>query len=134
MYLLNKKAFYIFIALFITLPMIGCSNSQQSAQNKIDKIAKDIKPELPKMLDAETKLVNVYTKKLEIISEYELLNHKAGDSDNQKTRATIELYLINKVCPVIKEELLNKGISTRYIYKGHEGKVILDRLLSTGDC
>ena len=76
--------------------MIGCSNSQQSAQEKIDKNAKDIKPELPKMLDAETKLVNVYTKKLEIVSEYELLKLKAGDGDNQKTKDKIERYLKNK--------------------------------------
>lgn len=114
--------------------MIGCSNSQQSAQDKIDKIAKDIKPELPKMLDAETKLVNVYTKKLEIVSEYELLKLKAGDGDNQKTKDKIERYLKNKVCPEIKGGLLNKGISTRYISKGNEGEVIVDKLLSAGDC
>ena len=134
MHFFNTRVFHIFFTLFIILPMIGCSNSQQSAQDKIEKIAKDIKPELPKMLDAETKLVNVYTKKLEIVSEYELLKHKASDVDNQKTKDKIELYLEDKVCPGIKEELLNIGISTRYIYKGSEGKVILDRLLSPGDC
>ena len=134
MHFFNKRVFHVFFALFIILPMIGCSNSQQSAQDKIDKIAKDIKPELPKMLDAETKLVNVYTKKLEIVSEYELLKYTAGDADNQKTKDKIERYLINKVCPEIKGELLNKGISTRYIYKGSKGQVIVDKLLSAGDC
>ena len=134
MHFFNKRVFHVFFALFIILPMIGCSNSQQSAQDKIDKIAKDIKPELPKMLDAETKLVNVYTKKLEIVSEYELLKYTAGDADNQKTKDKIERYLKNKVCPEIKGELLNKGISTRYIYKGSKGQVIVDKLLSAGDC
>jgi hypothetical protein len=134
MHFFNRRVFHVFLTLFFLLPTVSCSNSQQSAQNKIDKIAKDIKPELPKMLDAETKLVNVYTKKLEIVSEYQLLKHRVGEADYQKNKDKIESYLKNKVCPEIKGELLNKGISTRYIYKGNEGEVFVDRLLTAADC
>ena len=132
MHFLNRNFFHVLFTLLIILSIVGCSNSQQSAQSKIDKIAKDIKAELPKMLDADTKLVNVYTKELELVSEYELVNYKTDNTDNQKNK--IEFYLRNKVCPGIKDELLNKGISSRYIYKESKGKVILDKLLSPSDC
>lgn len=130
----NKNSFFFFALLLIGLFLAACSNSPQSAQNKIDKIAQDMKAELPKMLDSDTKLVNVHTKKLELISEYELVNYEPTETGNQKIKSKIKLYLKNQVCPGIKKELLNKGISSRYIYKGKNGQVIVDRLLSPGDC
>jgi len=132
MHFLNRNFSHFLFIFLIILSIAGCSNSQQSAQIKIDKIANGMKGKLPKMLDANTKLVNVYTKKLELVSEYELVNHITSDGDNQKNK--IDFYLKNTVCPGIKKELLSKGISSRYIYKGKEGKVILDRLLSSDDC
>ena len=132
MHFLNRNFSHFLFIFLIILSIAGCSNSQQSAQIKIDKIANGMKGKLPKMLDANTKLVNVYTKKLELVSEYELVNHITSDDDNQKNK--IDFYLKNTVCPGIKKELLSKGISSRYIYKGKEGKVILDRLLSSDDC
>ena len=132
MHFLNRNFTHFLFIFLISLSIAGCSNSQQSAQIKIDKIANGMKGKLPKMLDANTKLVNVYTKKLELVSEYELVNHITSDDDNQKNK--IDFYLKNTVCPGIKKELLSKGISSRYIYKGKEGKVILDRLLSSDDC
>jgi hypothetical protein len=132
MHFLNRNFSHFLFIFLIILSIAGCSNSQQSAQIKIDKIANGMKGKLPIMLDANTKLVNVYTKKLELVSEYKLVNHITSDDDNQKNK--IDFYLKNTVCPGIKKELLSKGISSRYIYKGKEGKVILDRLLSSDDC
>ena len=132
MHFLNRNFSHFLFIFLIILSIAGCSNSQQSAQIKIDKIANGMKGKLPKILDANTKLVNVYTKKLELVSEYKLVNHITSDDDNQKNK--IDFYLKNTVCPGIKKESFSKGISSRYIYKGKEGKVILDRLLSSDDC
>ena len=122
------------LILAISLAITGCSNSPQSAQNKIDKIAKDIKAELPKMLDSDTRIINVYTKKLELVSEYELVNYEPTETENLKIKNKIELYLKNQVCRGIKKELLSKGVSSRYIYKGNNGQIIGEWLISPGDC
>ncbi len=86
------------------------------------------------MLDSDTKLVNVHTKKLELISEYELVNYEPTETGNQRITNKIELYLKNQVCPEIKKKLLSRGISSRYIYKDKDSQVIVDRLVSPGDC
>lgn len=120
--------------LFIVLLFPACTNSPQSAQKKIEKIARDMKAELPKMLDRDTKLVNVQAKKLELVSEYELVNYKQTETENLMTKNKIELYLKKQVCRGIKKQLLNKGISSRYIYKDNSGQIIGDWLISPGDC
>ena len=130
----NKSSFFFLALLLVGLFLAACSNSPQSAQKKIDKIAQDMKAELPKMLDRDTKLVNVYTKKLELVSEYELVNYESTETVNQRIINDIELYLKNQVCPGIKKEMLSRGISSRYIYKDKDRQVIVDRLLSPGDC
>ena len=130
----HKKFLLALSAAFLFFAASSCSDSPQSAQKKIDRIANDMKPQLPKMLDKDTRLVNVYTKQLELISEYELVNYRPGEADYQKTKNKIELYLNRQVCPNIKKELLGKGISAHYIYKGNNGQTIVDRVLSPGDC
>ena len=130
----HKRLHLVLAAVFLVFAIIGCSDSPQSAQKKIDKIANEMQPQLPKMLDKDTRLVNVYTKQLELVSEYELVNYNPEESDDQKTRNKIELYLTRQVCPNIKKELLGKGISARYIYKGNNGQTIVDRVLLPGDC
>jgi hypothetical protein len=124
---------YSFI-IFISFAIVGCDNNPQFAQAKIDRMASDFKSQLPIMLDSDTKLVNVYTKKLELVSEYELLNYAPNDTDKAKMENNIESYLKLKICPSIKKELLSKGISSRYIYKGKDGQPVVDMLLSPGDC
>jgi hypothetical protein len=131
----NTRNFFFFLALLLAgLLMTACSNSPQSAQKKIDKIAQDMKAELPKMLDSDTKLVSVYTAELELVSEYELVNYEPTGTENQKIKDKIELFLKTQVCMEIKKELLGKGISSRYIYKGNGGQILVDRLISPGDC
>jgi hypothetical protein len=120
--------------LFIVLLFPSCTNSPQSAQKKIEKIARDMKAELPKMLDRDTKLVNVQAKKMELLSEYELVNFKQTETGNLMTKNKIELYLKKQVCPGIKKQLLNEGISSRYIYKDNSGQIIGNWLISPGDC
>ena len=131
----NDKNTFIFPCLLLAgLLLTSCSNSPQAAQNKIDKIAENLQTELPKMLDRDTSLVNVYTRKLELVSEYELLNYESGESDNKKVKRKIEAYLKTQVCPGIKKELLSRSISSRYIYKDNAGRVIGDWLIAPGDC
>ncbi|UCD66246.1 MAG: hypothetical protein JSW69_01050 [Deltaproteobacteria bacterium] len=132
--MLKHKKLYLFLMLFIVLLFPACTNSPQSAQKKIEKIARDMKAELPKMLDRDTKLVNVQAKKLELVSEYELVNYKQTETGDLMTKNKIELYLKKQVCPGIKKQLLNKGISSRYIYKDNSGQIIGDWLISPGDC
>lgn len=130
-----KKNSLLFLSvLLLTFFLTACSNTPQSAQNKIDKLAKDMQAELPKMLDRDTKLTNVYTKELELVSEYELVNYESSEAENQKIINKIELYLKTQVCPGIKKELLSRGISSRYIYKGKNGQIIGDWLVAPGDC
>ena len=59
---LNRNFTHFLFIFLLILTIAGCSNSPQSAQIKIDKIANGMKGKFPKMLDAKTKLVNVYTK------------------------------------------------------------------------
>jgi thioredoxin-related protein len=132
--MLTHKKLFIFLMLFIVLLFSACTNSPQSAQKKIEKIAQDMKAELPKMLDRDTKLVNVQAKKLELVSEYELVNYKQTETGNLTTKNKIELYLKKQVCPGIKKQLLDRGISSRYIYKDNNGRIIGDWLISPGDC
>lgn len=120
--------------LLIGLLLTGCSNSPQAAQKTIDKLARDMQAELPKLLDRDTKLVKVYSRKLELVSEYELLNYEPTEAQNNQNKMKIELYLKQQACPAIKEELLNRGLSSRYIYKDSNGRIIGDWLLSPGDC
>ena len=129
-----KTSLQTILIFTLMLAITGCSNSPQSAQRKIDKIAKDIKTELPKMLDNDTRLVSVYTKKLELVSEYELINYEPTETSSSLIKKKIEFYLKKQVCPDIKIELLDKGISSRYIYKAKNGEILLDWLLSPGDC
>ena len=120
--------------IMIAFTIAGCGNSPQSAQAKIDKIANDMKPQLPKVLDSDTRLVKVYTKKLEIISEYELVNYKTSEKDKINPTEKINSYLTTQVCPGIKKELHSLGVSVRYIYKGNDGQLIVNRVLKPGDC
>jgi len=130
----DKKLHLVLSALLLIFVISGCSDNPKSGQAKIDKIANNIQSQLPKMLDKDTRLVNVYTNQLELISEYELVNYSPGEADFQKTKDKIELYLTRQVCPNIKKELLDKEISARYIYKGNNGQTVVNRVLSPGDC
>jgi len=130
----DKSAFSLPCVLLAGLLLASCSNSPQAAQNKIDKIAQNTRMELPKMLDRDTRLVNVYTGKLELVSEYELVNYESSESENKKVKSKIEAYLKTQVCPGIKKELLSRGISSRYIYKDNVSKVIGNWLIAPGDC
>ena len=132
----SLKRIFSFCALFITVifTIAGCGNNPQSAQAKIDRIANDMKSELPKTLDSDTKLVNVYTNKLELVSEYELGNFEPNKDSNTEVEIKIKSYLKHQVCPSIKKDLLNKGISSRYIYKSKNGQPVVDLVLSPGDC
>ena len=134
MHVFLTNFFRILLVLLFGVSTFGCSNSPQSAQKKIDKIAQDMKTELPKMLDSDTMLVNVYTAELELVSEYELVNYEPTGTENQKIKDKIELFLKTQVCMKIKKELLGKGISSRYIYKGNGGQILVDLLISPGDC
>jgi hypothetical protein len=125
---------YLKVICLLCLLFVACSCSLRSEQEIIDKMAQDIQAELPKKLDADTMLVNVYTKELELVSEYELVNYTPTESDREAVKDQIESYLNTQVCPGIKKELLGKGISSRYIYKAKSGEVVLDALLSPGDC
>jgi hypothetical protein len=118
----------------ISLAVAGCDQSPRAGQNKIDKIAAEMQAQLPKMLDSDTKLVTVYTKNLELVSEYELVNYPVEVSDQARLKGKIENYLKRQVCPGIKSELLSKGISSHYIYKGKNDAVVLDLVLAPGDC
>jgi len=100
----------------------------------IDQMAADMKSELPKKLDKDTELVNVYTKKLEFVSEYELLNFQSNEANKAAAAAKIESFLKSQICPGIKKELLGKGISSKYIYKGKDGEYLFEEVLKPGDC
>lgn len=132
--LINKNAFLLPGLLLAVLLLTACSNSPQAAQNKIEQMAQNMKAELPKMLDSDTKLVNVYTKKLVLVSEYELVNYKPSTTENKKVKSKIGAYLKIQVCPGIKKELLSRGISARYIYKANDGQTLGDWLITPGDC
>jgi len=89
------------------------------------------------MLDSDTKLVKVYTKKLELVSEYELVNYSATEATETAKAALkrkIENYLKNQVCSGIKGELLSKGITSRYVYTANKGEVVLELALVASDC
>ena len=127
---------FLSLALVILLSLVffGCSSGPQAAQKKIDKIAETMKSKLPQKLDDDTMLVNVYTKEMELVSVYQLLNYESGIGDFKATKNNIELFLRKNVCPGIKKELLSKGIKARYIYSAKDGQIIINRLLSSGDC
>jgi hypothetical protein len=127
-------ALLLVIIIIISFAMISCGNSSQSAQTIIDRLANDMKSQLPKKLDKDTKLVNVYTKKLEFVSEYELLNFKSTEENKVATETKIEFYLKSQVCPNIKKDLLSKGVSSKYVYKGKDGQYLFEKVLKPGDC
>ena len=132
--LYNKIPFTLPVLLLVGLLLAACSNNPQAAQDKIEKIARNMRAELPKMLDRDTRLVNVYTKDLELVSEYELVHYKPDAAEDKKVKSKIASYLKIQVCPGIKKEMLSRGISSRYIYKDGEGRIIGDWLIAPGVC
>jgi len=132
--LYNKIPFLLPGLLLVGLLLTACSNSPQAAQDKIEQIAQNMRAELPKMLDRDTMLVNVYTRDLELVSEYELVNYEPDATENKKVKSKIAAYLKIQVCPGIKKEMLSRGISSRYIYKDSKGRTIGDWLIAPGDC
>jgi hypothetical protein len=131
---LKKTLSFCTLVLAVVFSIAGCGNSPQAAQAKIDRIANETKSVLPKMLDRDTKLVNVYTRKLELVSEYELVNFEPDKEEKTAVEMKIKSYLKQQVCPSIKKDLLNSGISSRYIYKSKNGQPVVDLVLSPGDC
>ena len=114
--------------------MAGCGQSTQSPQATIDQMAKDMKSQLPKKLDQVTELVNVYTEKMLLISEYKLLNFDSNGANNTNAKTKIESYLESSVCPGLKKELLSKGVSSKYVYKTKDGQYFFEKVLKPGDC
>jgi len=121
------------LVLTMGLLATGCGNSQ-SPQGKIDSLAKQMQSQLPKKLDSNTKLVKVYTKKMELVSEYELLLKPTNEKEDAVLAKKLGAYLHSTVCTNIKNDLLNRGISSQYIYTNTQGKVILEMVLAPGDC
>ena len=122
------------LVIIMPLAMTGCGNSPQAAQAKIDRMAKDMQANLPKMLDKDTRLVKVYAKKMELVSEYELVNFEMNEENRTPVEVKIKSYLKLQLCPSLKKELLNLGISARYIYKEKNGQTVVDQVLAKGDC
>ena len=120
--------------IILSFAIAGCGKSNQSPQAMIDQMAEDMKSQLPKKLDKDTELVNVYTEKMELVSEYELLNFQSNEANKAATATKIESYLKSKICPGIKKELLNRGISTKYVYKAKDGQYLFEEVLKPGDC
>ena len=120
--------------IILSFVMVGCGRSTQSPQAMIDKMADDMKSQLPKKLDKDTELVNVYTEKMELVSEYELLNFEPNEADKAAIATKIESYLKSQICPGIKKELLSKGVSSKYVYKGKDGQYLFEKILKPGDC
>ena len=124
----------LIIMIILSFAMADCGNSNRSPQAMIDKLASDMQSQLPKKLDKDTELVNVYTNKLELVSEYELLNFESTEANEAAAATEIESYLKFQICPGIKKELLSRGISSKYIYKGKDGKYLFEKVLRPGDC
>ena len=122
------------LMIMISFAMAGCGNSPQSAQAQIDRMAKDMKADLPKMLDKDTKLINVYTGKLELVSEFELVNYEINEENKTAVEAKIKSYLKLQVCPSIKKQLLDQGVSARYLYKDKKDQTVVDQVLTKNDC
>ena len=122
------------LVIIMPLAMTGCGNSPQAAQAKIDRMAKDMQANLPKMLDKDTRLVKVYANKMELVSEYELVNFEMNEENRTPVEVKIKSYLKLQLCPSIKKELLNLGVSARYIYREKKGQTVVDQVLTKGDC
>jgi len=120
--------------IILSSTIAGCGKNAQSPQAMIDQMADDMKSQLPKKLDKDTELINVYTEKMELVSEYELLNFEPNEANKAVTATKIESYLKFKTCPNIKKELLSKGISSKYVYKGKDGQYLFEKVLQPGDC
>jgi len=120
--------------IILSFAMAGCGKNNQSPQAMIDQMAEDMKSQLPKKLDQDTELVNIYTEKLVLISEYKLLNFDSNEANNTTVKTKIESYLESTVCPGIKKELLSKGVSSKYVYKGKDGQYLFEKVLKPGDC
>lgn len=132
---LSKNVGQAIIFFTISLTLVSCDKGNpQSAQSKIDRIAFEMKAKLPAMLDSDTRLIKVYTKNLELVSEYELVNYPATEAAKSELKGKIENYLKNQVCSDIKGELLSKGITSRYVYKTNQGEVVLELALVASDC
>ena len=120
-----KNYLCVFSVCLIGFSISGCSGSPSSPQDTIDNIARDMQAQLPKKLDRDTTLVKVFSRKLELVSEYELNSYRQTEADDDMHKKKIELYLRNEACPAIKQELLNRGISSRYIYRDGDGRLLL---------
>jgi uncharacterized protein YxeA len=125
-----KKVLALLLTIIATLTVSSVAAYAEDMTSKayLTKVAQEVKKklELPKMVDEETKLVDIEAFDKEFQYDYILVNYKSKDLDSAKFIAIMKPQLKEAVCnnEKVKKQFLDKGVAVSYSYSGTDNKLI----------
>lgn len=125
-----KRILILMLTIITTLSISSIAAYAEDVTSKeyLTKVAVEVKKklELPKMVDEETKLVDIEGLDKEFKYDYILVNYTTKDLDSDKLIAIMKPQLKETVCnnEKVKKQFLDKGIAVTYSYSGSDNKLI----------
>ncbi|MEZ8577528.1 DUF2569 domain-containing protein [Vibrio splendidus] len=104
-------------------------------EDKLVQVANEANRDLPKMLDAETKLDAVYTESNNLQYRYSLVNYSATDIDVNALQQNIRPNLVKSACTnSATVGFMQEGVSVSYTYFDKLGSRITSIDITYSDC
>jgi hypothetical protein len=132
----NKK-FKIIEEYVETNPQANCGGvvKDENLKTLMKRNKKKLKAILPLMLDEDTKLENVKTKKKLFQYQYTLVNYTVTDLDVAAFETALTPVVANQACttPDIKQ-MMDKGATISFLYNGKDGKEVSTMNVTSADC
>lgn len=133
----ESKEFKIIEEYIETYPQATCGGTvkDENLKTLMKRNKKKLKAILPLMLDSDTKLENVKTKKNLFQYQYTLVNYTNEDLDVAAFETALTPIVTNQACttPDIKQ-MMDKGATISFSYKGKDGKEVSTMNVTSADC
>ena len=109
------------------------SNSDSKAADQLDELVLEMNRDLPRFLDAETRLDKVHREHKTLVSSHTIVNYKSNEVDPSLIEQNVKETTKGNVCETARL-YLQGGYSYRYIYYGNLGSKITEISLNARDC
>lgn len=131
------KEFKIIEEYIETYPQSTCGESEKDEDLKtlMKRNKKQIKALLPLMLDEDTRLDKVKTKKTLFQYQYTLVNLAVEDLNADEVRNILLPIVTNQACtlPILKK-MIDKGATVSFLYNGKNGKEVVTLDVTNAEC
>lgn len=112
-------------------------NSEKSVQQELkvelDKLVLDMNKDLPRLLDAETRLDSVSMSGKVMVSKHTFPNYASNEVDPEMLQSQVKNNLRNQLC-ISAKDLMSIGYSYRYEYFGKFGDWAASFTFGSSDC